>query len=279
MIFISTGHFKKLNTNQVIDVFNKNDIRNIELSGGKYQNKLIETLNKKKANNRFQIHNYFPPPKKPKVINLASGNRKIVEESLDIIKKAIDISKQLKSKFYSFHAGFLIDLKPKDLGRAKTKLSEIKRSHGIENFLKNVEIVSNYAFKKGVKILLENNVIGEKNFKLFKKNPFLMADEKEIKLIMNNTPKNVGLLLDLAHLKVSSKILKFNKFKAHDNVKQWIKSYHISDNNGFEDTNNPISQSSWFVNRLKKVDAVTLEVYTDNFDLIKNQIKILKKFF
>ena len=32
-----------------------------------------------------------------------------------------------------------------------------------------------------------------------------MTDEKEIKLIMNNTPKNVGLLLDLAHLKVSSK--------------------------------------------------------------------------
>ena len=79
--------------------------------------------------------------------------------------------------------------------------------------------------------------------------------------------------------KGDSKILKFNKFKAHDNVKQWIKSYHISDNNGFEDTNNPISQGSWFVNRLKKVDVVTLEVYTDNFDLIKNKIKILKKFF
>ena len=94
---------------------------------------------------------------------------------------------------------------------------------------------------------------------------------------MNNTPKNVNLLLDLGHLKVSSNILNFNKHKVHEESKQWIKAYHLSENNGFEDTNSKIKLNSWFINKLKKVDSYTLEVYTKNFNIMKNQIRILKK--
>ena len=51
-------------------------------------------------------------------------------------------------------------------------------------------------------------------------------------------------------------------------------AYH--DNDGYEDNNQPIKKSSWFNNKLPKVDFYTLEVYSKNLDLIKKQIKILE---
>ena len=53
-------------------------------------------------------------------------------------------------------------------------------------------------------ILLENNVISNANLSHFGTNPFLMTDHLEALQIMNSTDDNVGLLVDVAHLKVSS---------------------------------------------------------------------------
>ena len=62
---------------------------------------------------------------------------------------------------------------------------------------------------------------------------------------MENTNENVNLLIDVAHLKVSSNSLKFNQtmFEICD---PWIKAYHLSDNNGLSDTNEPFSEDAWF---------------------------------
>jgi len=132
--------------------------------------------------------------------------------------------------------------------------------------------------KKKVEILIENNVIGNSNFKKFNLNPFLMTNLEDTRLIMENTPKNVNLLLDLGHLKVSSNILKFDKFEMLEECKKWTKAYHLSENNGFEDQNLKIKKNSWFLKRMKKVKFYSLEVYSDNFNIIHQQINLLKKF-
>ena len=36
--------------------------------------------------------------------------------------------------------------------------------------------------------------------------------------------------MDVAHLKVSSNVLGFDKVKAFKSVKKWIRAYHLSDN-------------------------------------------------
>ena len=64
-----------------------------------------------------------------------------------------------------------------------------------------------------------------------------MIDYREINHVMNNTPKNVNFLIDVAHLKVSSQVSGFDKYKVLEKCDKWIKAYHISDNDGEEDTN------------------------------------------
>ena len=76
-------------------------------------------------------------------------------------------------------------------------------------FLECLNQISKFARDHGVNIMVENNVISKKNLLEFNKNPFLMCDPQETFEIMKNSPENIKLLVDVAHLKVSSNSLNF----------------------------------------------------------------------
>ena len=59
-------------------------INSVELSGGKYiENYSDELVKLAQSRINLQIHNYFPVPKVPFVLNLASENGDILKESFD----------------------------------------------------------------------------------------------------------------------------------------------------------------------------------------------------
>ena len=116
MIFVSTGGYKDLAFEDAIKELSKVGIVAFELSGGKFSNDIASKLKKLSENYSISIHNYFPPPIIPFVLNLASFNDDIVKASFNHIIKAIDISHSINAKFYSFHAGYLIDPPVNELG-------------------------------------------------------------------------------------------------------------------------------------------------------------------
>ena len=217
-----------------IKILNKKNIDCIELSWGQYSKKISNNIIKNK-NNIFAIHNYFPVPKKSFVLNLASNNSQIYRKTLSNFKRSINLSNKLKSRYFSFHAGFLLDPNPKNLGKTLEKIKLQPRKKTFETFVKRVNEVADYAKKKNVKILIENNVLTKKNLLKFGSNPLLLTGPNEIIKFFKKTNNNVGFLLDVGHLKVSSKTLKFNLFNAHKKLKPIIEGYHLSDNNGLED--------------------------------------------
>jgi sugar phosphate isomerase/epimerase len=110
--------------------------------------------------------------------------------------------------------------------------------------------------------LIENNVITQANFSSFGEDPLLMTDPEAIISVMKEMPKNVGLLVDVAHLKVSAQTLKFDLIDGHEKLKPWIHGYHLSDNDGSVDSNEPVLADSWFWKHLLRgLDYYTLEVY------------------
>ena len=84
-IFLSSGGFSSMKPSESIDVINKSKIFNIELSSGIYQNNIRDLIKEKSSLNKSILHNYFPPPKQPIVINLASSDISIRKKSLSII--------------------------------------------------------------------------------------------------------------------------------------------------------------------------------------------------
>jgi sugar phosphate isomerase/epimerase len=275
MIFVSTGGIKDTTAYHTGLTFIEHGITGIELSGGAYEEIILSKYQKLLELASFQVHNYFPPPKNPFVFNLASVNHQIAEKSISLAKNAIKLSAALQRPIYSFHAGFLLDPKVSELGKRIDAPHINDRNVCMELFLERIANLAEYASSNNVQLLIENNVISDSNIKRFGEDPLLMTTPKEAKFIMENTPSNVNMLLDVAHLKVSANSLGFDRRDMFSACDDWIKAYHFSDNDGKSDSNKSIGAASWFWPHVKKNENYyTLEIYNSGINELKEQVNI-----
>jgi sugar phosphate isomerase/epimerase len=107
------------------------------------------------------VHNYFPPPREPFVLNLASVNMETRELSYEHVRRAIDLSARCGAPFYSVHSGFAMDLRPGDLGKPEAQVGMRTVPHAVAytTFISSVRQLSAYGKARGVRLLIENNVI------------------------------------------------------------------------------------------------------------------------
>lgn len=253
----------------------------IEFSGGKYREDITLYLSNFK-NKRFQFHNYFPVPKQDIVLNLSSESEEIQNESIQAYKNAIDLSCEHGLEYFSLHAGFLIDPKPNELGKIKNNSNLIPYKIGLENFAKNINSIASYASDKGVQILVENNVTSKTTLRRFGCSPLLFTDLETSKDILSILPEKVGILCDLAHLKVSSNVLGFKIHDVMDIISNITYGVHLSQNDQFEDTNKTIIGHTWFIkylHMLNKAEFLTLETYDYSMETIMNQYEELQRIF
>lgn len=279
MIYVSTGGFRDQTPLQSIASLQDSGLINIELSGGGYTPGLAEGLLEVQESGavNLQIHNYFPPPEEPFVLNLGSANPQIADRSLSHVRNAIELARRIGSFKYSFHAGFLIDPKVDELGKRIGKRRVLDRSAGLETFIERVGLLATAADSAGVELLIENNVVSSANFQRFGIDPLLMTRPEECRYVMENTPANVNMLLDVAHLKVSARTLEFDAADMFTQCGAWIRACHLSDNDGLEDQNRAVTEDSWFWPYLdRELDYYSLEVYTNVMGTLSAQCELVQ---
>ena len=273
MIYVSSACVKNEFIGDSVIELAKNGFTNIELSGGTnfYEhNALLRDLKqlKKEYGLNFLLHNYFPPPSAPFVLNIASNDDQIRLDSMNHLYKSIEFSAELGAKHFGFHAGFYIDIKTSDIGKKITSVAYTPEEQGkaTGNFERNFLLLQEYAKKKNVKLYIENNVYSSSNYEKYgDTNPLMLLDKRGFHHLQQRFPFN--LLLDVAHLKVSCTTLHQN-FEQNLNELLAVSSYiHISDNNGLEDTNRALNDNSQLLDQLSsrslKDKIITLEIYED----------------
>ena len=277
MIFTSTGGQKNISAVQYARRLMSVGIKNIELSGGAFCESYDAEIESISPHANLRIHNYYPPPKIPFVFNLASLDLEIRKISCEHVENAIRVAAKYGENVYSFHAGFRVNPKVQELGGKLRRYELLERNFALEIFGESIADLSAYARQYGVMLLIENNVIGSTNFKVYQEDPLLLTGPDEMSNFMKQAPSNVGLLVDLAHLYVSSVTLGFDAVKAHDQISQWIYAYHLSENNGLEDLNWPVDEKSWFWDCIKKdLNYYSLEVYGVSEQVLSDQVNLVK---
>jgi sugar phosphate isomerase/epimerase len=272
MIFISTGGQQlKTAAETAMDLYGYG-ITGVELSGGAFSATYQTDLLALPQELTLQVHNYFPPPANPFVLNLASNDAAIAEQSMRHVRTAMNLAVLLRNPVYSFHAGFRINPQVIDLGRKLGRYNLTERDTALELFGERVTTLAEEARREGVTLLIENNVLNLANLAVYGEDPLLLTHSDEIASFMGSMPSNVGLLLDVAHLKVSAESLEFNLIHAHENLKKWIRGYHLSDNDGTADSNERVHSDSWFWKVLMPdLDYYSLEVYQTAIPSLVNQ--------
>jgi len=272
MIYYSSGGFSGFTGLQAIKFLNQIKIFNIELSGGKYCSNQSEHLKALSICNSFIVHNYFPVPKQSFVLNLASLNKKHYTLSMNHVINSIQLASTIGSKYYSLHAGFLLDLSSDELGKSLTNRPLFDKSSSLEQFVNALKIASDVAARYNIEILVENNVLSKDTFDQFGNDVFIFSSAEDAFYIMDNTPQNVNILVDVGHLNVSASTLGFSRQDFLSTLHPWIKGYHLSDNNALADQNKPFSCDSWFWPYLiKNLEYYSIEVYTMSKRLIQEQ--------
>ncbi len=228
------------------------------------------------------VHNYFPAPKVPFVLNLASENEAIRRTSIRHCIQGLKMTKKAGAPFFAAHAGFCLDPDPAELGRQLKQSDQIiDREKHWQIFIESVAEVLLTADELETDFYIENNVTAAMNINVHGQNPLLCSHHREmIRLIHDMPHPRLGILLDTAHLKVTANTLPFNLDEAMQTLRYYISAIHHSDNDGLLDSNQSIDRDYWFApfmpyfRRLPQV----LEAKKQTIDQIQQQVKLLRKF-
>ncbi|MCP4268651.1 MAG: TIM barrel protein [Candidatus Brocadiaceae bacterium] len=280
MIFISSSYVRAETIRESVEPLAVMGFKNIELSGGtnyytNLENDLLEL--QAKYGLSFICHNYFPPPKEHFILNLASLDKEIFEKSLHYYKNAMELACRLGSRIFSIHAGFLMDFQVSELGKKLNHYKLFNREKAIEQFCKGYRVLKLIAEDLEVKLHLENNVFSQDNFETYSGcNPFLLTHYDEFEVL--NKLIEINLLLDVGHLKVSTRILKLDFEDELEKMMPYTNYLHISDNDSLSDQNKSIKKESMLWQILSgynlKHKTITCEI-CESIDKLKQTYNLL----
>ena len=276
-VVVSTLAFMGMSPEQITQLA-KNNNWTLEFSSGMPYREDMEQFFVDAPVKKY-AHNYFPAPKIPFVLNLASSNEAIRNQSIVHCINGLELSKKAGAPFFSAHAGFCIDPHPDELGRKLVLSKPFDRKEHWKLFIHSLKIITAKAQELGLHFLIENNVLASVNIHPDGSNPLLCCEADEMLLMLEevNHPK-LALLIDTAHLKVSANTLHFNANEAITKITDKILCIHHSDNDGSFDTNDKLTEAYWFLPHLKNFDNIThvLEVKKLTEEEIKHQLTILQ---
>lgn len=268
-IYFSSGSFVASSLAAMLDQCEKEALPGLEFSSGlPYAPAMLEEARGAAARPiNFLVHNYFPPPAEPFVLNLASSEEATLSASHALCRRGIDLCGELDAPFYSVHSGFAMNLQAGQLGRPDAQAGlathrRIDRGLADEIFARSVRELTAYAQVRGRALLLENNVLTRAQAAAGRADSLLMTSPREVRAFLDEHP-GAGFLLDVAHAKVAARALGFAPEEFFELLADRIGALHLSENDGERDNNGQFDRTAWFVPFLKDFAHVpmVIEVY------------------
>jgi len=281
-IFVSSGAFKSRSVAEIVGMALAGGLRHIELGSGTDWDPAVLQPVRKTAGQTIQylVHNYFPPYETPFVLNLAAADEAVLARSREHCKLAIELSAELHAPFFSVHAGFAFSAQPDELGKNLTGVQRFPLERAHQTFVESLRSLCLFGDDRGVRVVVENNVIAPFNLVGGMNRLGLCATAEDILLTQAEVGSpNLGFLIDVGHLKVTANALGFDREAFLDKVGPHVAAFHLSDNDGIADRNLPFGDDAWFLPRLADFPQATLvlEAYQLELDQIRNCCQVIDR--
>ena len=281
-IFVSTTFFPDQSLlSDCLRVCKENKISNIEIgSNHRYQKDYSYISN---YNFNYIVHNYFPVPKKKIIVNIASVNDKIYEESIQHIKNSILFSKKIGSPLYTFHPGFLSD--PRSENNSNDNYDFVwTEKQKINNYdiawqrmIKAINEIIQFSKVNNIKVAFETEGSTTKSKFLLLQRP-----EEYENIIKLYKPEELGISLNIGHLNLARKSFRFSIKNFLNLIQNYVVAMELSHNNGVEDQHLPLlDKNCWYWDiiidkRFKKVKKI-LEYRNIDISQVTESIRLLEK--
>lgn len=274
MIYLSSLAFGTSDLRELISLSNRHELP-LELSYTNHAKDVTAEL--RLLRQPFIFHNYFPRPSEDFTINLASTNTDIRVRAIEHCIEAIQLSDHFNVGFFAVHAGYRVDIPPSQLGGKFESDGLVDHARAMSLFKSSLEEILERTSVCRTVLLIENNVITEENITRRGENPVLMCDGADFLEMFDQMKetRRLGVLIDVGHLKVASNTLSFDPVEMLKQCRTWIRGYHLSENDGKQDTNDLLRDDSWFWPYLGRgLDYYTLEIRTTAIEEILTQMKL-----
>lgn len=270
-VYVSTSCLAdESNVIEVLGAYARVGLRNVELGSSRKYIEGLSLSKLKQGDFNFTVHHYFPPPREPFIVNLASQDAAILARSKQQIKKSLDFCQSLGIQLFTFHAGFRTD--PDNKLRFHRR-PVVPHEVAFNTFVESVIEINSYAEDRGVRIAIENNVLAGHNMVNGQNRFLLFCEAEDFENLWGRVPSaNVGILLDLGHLKVTSYWLGFDRYEFIDRVKERVFAIHIHENNGQVDGHGVLDETSWCFEIIGRKRFISLPIVLETWGLTPEQI-------
>lgn len=280
-IFVSTSAIvQPFDLAKVLQTFNENGIKNIELgSSHRYMSNIEEILNQY-SNINFVVHNYFPPPKKEFALNIASFDEEIRNNSIKHAKTAIDLCAKVGAPLYSMHAGMLADPNSivffEGFQFEEKNITLAQEEKAFRFLVQSCKEINEYAKQRGIKFAIETSGGHPSKFHLL-----LMTKIAEFeKLYTEIDDENFGILLDIGHYNISIHLYGNESYDEFiRKFKDKIFQVHIHHNDGSDDQHKPPTAKELAILKNLNDDVIiVLESMNCSIESIQQSLAELNEF-
>jgi len=230
------------------------------------------------------VHNYFPPPAAPFLLNLAAPDPVNLERSREHCRAAIDLSARLGAPVYGAHAGFAYDLPPSLLGhpeqQATIPLDALAdRDQTVARLVESARDLAAYGQSRGVRFLIENHVCSPLGGEASRRLLPACTPQDLVELVRAVDHPWFGLLLDTGHAMVSARAFGFEPEALFEAAGDHALGLQLSINDGLTDQHLPFGPDAWFLPWLRRLPGATLtaELAASDPALLRATVAIIQE--
>lgn len=194
------------------------------------------------------VHNYFPAPAQPFVLNVASLDDAIWRRSVEHVRSAVDFCAASGARLYTFHPGFVTD--PSGPGRGGggydflftgARAGGPEREAAEARMREALDEIVPHARSRGVRIALETEGSVRHAPRLL-----LQTPEDCARLLRVFAPDELGISLNLGHLPLAARAFGFEPGALVEQVADRVVAMELSHNGGLEDEHRPLEAGAWY---------------------------------